>query len=81
MYKESQTEAERSVEVALLQGATAHNEQVSMLIYNAHQPSSDLHPFKGTAKTEFRKHVLRHAITEHAARQNNLGLVFGGDAH
>ena len=36
----------RRVEVALIQGATEHNEEVSMLIYNSHQPSSDLHPFK-----------------------------------
>ena len=71
----------RRVEVALIQGATEHNEEVSMLIYNSHQPSSDLHPFKSTAKTEFCKHVLRHAITEHSARQNNVGFVFGGDAN
>ena len=40
----------RRVEVALIEGATEHNEQVSMLIYNTHQPSSGLHPFKPNKK-------------------------------
>ena len=30
----------RRVEVALITGATEHDEEVSMLIYNTHQPSS-----------------------------------------
>ena len=67
--------------VALIQGATEHNEEQSMLIYNTHQPSSETHPFNANKKIAFCKHVLRHAITEHSARQNNVGFVFGGDAN
>ena len=36
----------RRVEVALIRGATEHDEEVSMLIYNTHQPSSTKVPFK-----------------------------------
>ena len=67
----------RRVEVALIQGATEHNEEVSMLFYNTHQPSSKENPFKPNAKIKFCKHVLRHAIAEHSARQNNVGFLFG----
>ena len=70
----------RRVEVALIQGATEHNEQVSMLIYNTHQPSSLLNPFEPHQKIELCKCVLRDAISEHSARENNVGCVFGGDA-
>ena len=40
----------RRVEVALIQGATEHDEEVSMLIYNTHQPSSTNVPFKPNKK-------------------------------
>ena len=56
--KVTMLESWRRVEVALIQGATEHNEEVSMLFYNTHQPSSTLHPFKGNAKIGFCKHVL-----------------------
>ena len=70
----------RRVEVARIEGTTEHNEQVSMLIYNTHQPSSWLHPFETQHKIELCKCVLRDAISEHLARENNVGCVFGGDA-
>ena len=50
-----------------------------MLFYNTHQPSSNVHPFRGNAKIQFCKHMLRHAISEHSARQNSVGFLFGGD--
>ena len=71
----------RRVEIALIEGATEHNDQVSMLIYNTHQPSARKRRFKPTKKIALCKHVLRHAISEHSARQNNVGFVFGGDAN
>ena len=74
-------ESWRRVEVALIQGATEHDDEVSLLIYNTHQPSSSRHKFTLSKKTAFCKHVLRHAITEHSARENNVGFVFGGDAN
>ena len=51
-------ESWRRVEVALIQGATEHNEEVSMLIYNTHQPSSSKHPFKANKRIALCKHVL-----------------------
>ena len=70
----------RRVEVARIEGATEHNEQVSMLIYNTHQPSFLLNPFEHHQKIELCKCVLRDAISEHSARENNVGCVVGGDA-
>ena len=40
----------RRVEVALIEGATEHDEELSMLIYNTHQPSSKLRPFRPPKK-------------------------------
>ena len=67
--------------VALIHGATEHNEDQSMLIYNTHQPSSDVHGFKSAKRIGFCKHILRHAVAEHVARQTNVGFVFAGDAN
>ena len=41
----------RRLEIALIRGATEHNDEVSMLIYNTHQPSSTKVPFKPNKNT------------------------------
>ena len=64
----------RRVEGALIEGATEHNEELSMLIYNTHQPSSKTHPFTPPAKIACCRYVLRHAIREHSVRPNNMGF-------
>ena len=69
------------VEIALIQGATEHAEEVSTLICNTHRPSSSKRPFTSNEKIEFCKHVLRHTIKEHSARPDNVGFVLGGDAN
>ena len=66
----------RRVEVALIEGATEHNEEVSMVIYNTHQPSSDTHPWKAPKRIWFCRHVLRHAFEQHNAHRNNVGFLF-----
>ncbi len=55
--------------------------QYSMLIYNTHQPSSKLRPFKLTQKIDFCKAVLRDAIRYHSNHEENVGYGFGGDAN
>ena len=52
-----------------------------MLICNTHRPSSSKRSFTSKEKIKCCEHVLRHAISAHSARPNNVGFLFGGDAN
>ena len=71
----------RRIEVALIKGATEHDPEVSLIIYNTHQPSSPVHSWGPFLRKKFCKTVLLHALRTHAETQNNLGFLVAGDAN
>ena len=61
-------------------GATEHGEH-TLLIYNLHQPSSELLPFKPNQKISFCKAILNDAVRQHREDASTIGFGFGGDAN
>ena len=70
----------RTVERFKVIGATEHGEH-TLLIYNQHQPKSDLRPFKPTQKINFCKAILEDAMRQHSEDASIIGFGFGGDAN
>ena len=70
----------RTVERFKAFGATEHGGH-TLLIYNQHQPSSDLRPFKPTQKINFCKAILEDAMRQHSEDESIIGFGFGGDAN
>ena len=68
-------------QIVLIQGAAEHAEGVSMLICNTHRPSSSKRSFTSKERIKCCEHVLRHAISAHSARPNDVGIVLGGDVN
>ena len=70
----------RTVERFEVSGAIDH-EPVKMLVYNTHQPSSDLRPFLAPMRIKFCTAVLHDAIRHQNSNPTSCGWVFGGDAN
>ena len=70
----------RTVERFKVTGATEHGGH-TLLIYNQHQPSSDLRPFKPAQKIHFCKAILEDAMRQHGEDESIIGFGFGGDAN
>ena len=70
----------RTVERFKIIGHTEHGEH-TLLMYNQHQPSSDLRPFKATQKINFCKAILQDAIRQLSEDASLIGFGFGGDAN
>ena len=70
----------RTVERFKVIGATEHGEH-TLLIFNQHQPSSDLRPFKPTQKLDFCKAILEDAMRQLSEDASIIGFGFGGDAN
>ena len=68
-------------QIFLIQSVAEHAEGVSMLICNTHPPSSKKRSFTSKERIKCCEHVLRHAISAHSARPNNVGIVLGGDVN
>jgi len=69
----------RTVERFKVIGATEHGEH-TLLIYNQHQPSSDVPPFKPTPGINFCKAILKDAVRQQSEDASIIGFGFGGDA-
>ena len=61
-------------------GATKHG-PCSLLVYNSHQPSSDLRKFPMEMRRRLCKATLTDAIEHIEKTDHNIGFAFGGDAN
>ena len=70
----------RTVERFVLFGASEHG-QCNLLVYNQHQPTSDLRKFPQNQKLEFSNAIIRSAVQYCADEPECAGFVFDGDAN
>ena len=70
----------RTVERFKAFGDTEHGRH-TLLIYNQHQPSSDLRPFKQAQRIHFCKAILQDAMRQHGQDESIIGFGLGGDAN
>ena len=70
----------RTVERFKVVGATAHGTH-TLLIYNQHQPSSNLRPFGTLQRRQFCKAILKDAMSQQYEDASIVGFGFGGDAN
>ena len=70
----------RTVERFHLFGATEHG-PCQMLVFNTHQPSSDLRPFGTQMRVAFCKAIIHDALRVHSDNEAMCGWIFGGDAN
>ena len=80
LTKMSRVDNWRTVDRFKVTGATENGEH-TLLIYNQHQPASDLRPFKSAQRRDFCKAILNDAVRQQNEDASVIGFGFGGDAN
>ena len=80
LTKMTRVDSWRTVDRFKVIGATEHGEH-TLLLYNQHQPNSDVRPFKPTQKINFCNAILEDAIRQRSDDASIIGFGFGGDSN